>query len=192
MTARHAASFAPHFGVIRVFRLALLPSALGLVVASGPAFSQASGSGSAVEDAPEQLSALLACRALGDDDDRLECFDRAARQVADAKESGDLLVADRDTVEAEREARFGATSSSGPWLGESALTEKTYRVRTARLSPTRLYVFTMEDGSVWQQLESISMRPPQEGDEVLIKAGVMGSFRATIKGRRPMRIKRVE
>jgi hypothetical protein len=102
-----------------------------------------------------------------------------------------LLVADRDAVAKQREARFGATAGSPSWQDDGELTEKTYRLRSTRISPTRLYTFAMEDGSVWQQLETISMRPPKAGDEVKIKAGVMGSFRATINGGRPMRVKRL-
>ncbi|MDT8279937.1 MAG: hypothetical protein RQ806_05240 [Erythrobacter sp.] len=172
--------------------LAIVAAAIPVALLGGPVLAQTASSQDAAEsDAPAQLSALLACRDIGDKSDRLECFDRAAQQVANVRDSGDLLVADRDTVEAEREARFGATSNVDLWLGDNQLAEKTYRLTAVQLNPTRLYTFTMDDGAVWQQLESASMRPPKAGDEVTIKAGIMGSFRARINGGRPLRVKRI-
>jgi hypothetical protein len=174
-------------------RPALLAGALALLAAGGAlhAAAQAQEADRQSGDSTGLLNSLLECRALVEPAARLACYDAAAAAVSTARSSGDLLVADRTKVKAEREVNFGGAADRGPWDDEPEVKERTFVVKSLQQTPGMLFIFVMEDGSVWQQTESVIMRRPKPGDQVLVKSGAMGGFMAKVNEGRQFRIKRV-
>lgn len=155
---------------------------------------QARGEAQTVEprvDATESLQTLLSCSRVADNDERLDCFDKAAEAVEKARMAGDLLVADRDELAAQRKADFGGASDRGPFPGAPEVNEVSFILQSVRKTSGGLFILVMEDGSVWQQTESAILRIPRPGAKVLVESGALGSFRASINGGKIFRVKRI-
>lgn len=171
-----------------------LRSALVVLTCAGmavPLAAQDAAREAQTGDSTALVNRLLECRAITDAQARLACFDTAAVGVATARSSGDLLIADRTEVQATRETNFGARADRGPWADEPEVKERTFVVKSLQQTQGMLFIFVMEDGSVWQQTESVIMRRPKPGDQVLVKAGAMGGFMGKVNDGRQFRIKRV-
>ncbi|MBR9824827.1 MAG: hypothetical protein GYB36_03365 [Alphaproteobacteria bacterium] len=179
-------------------------------LATTPAFAQ-----------QDVLDGLLACRAITDDAQRLQCFDAASSAVASAEESGDLVAVSRQEIEAVERDSFGLALPSIPFLtrnrgGDDAPRERAQiadatgsevveRDDTGQISVIRLpiasarrlgneYVFTLENGQVWRQTESRHVVVPRnlDGAFLEIRTAALGSFMAKVNGTgRNFRIRRV-
>jgi hypothetical protein len=74
---------------------------------------------------PQVFEAVVGCRALTIDSERLACYDRSVAALASAREKQDIVVADRATL---RETKRGALGSYLAVIGRSA------SIRVMRLS----------------------------------------------------------
>lgn len=149
-----------------------------------------------VAEAPEIVQGLFACREIEDPTERLACFDREVAVVYEARESEELVIADKEQV---REARKGLFGFSLPKLGlfsgkqENDVNEIETTLTSIRKMGNGKLTFTVDGGGRWQQLDNIKvLGKPGPGDPVLIKKGAIGSYLANINGRRAIRVKRVD
>lgn len=117
------------------------------------------------KNASQRLAALLECRALADSAGRLACFDR---------EAGDLAT---NPVELQAS-------------GEDRIDNLESAVRTATATPFGKYRLTLEDGTVWMQVDGAPMREPRPGQRVTISSGALGSYMAKVEGGRAFRVRR--
>lgn len=167
-----------------------LAAALVAMIAVPPAGAQTRGSAS--------LDAVTACRSIADAAARLQCFDRAAAALDDAKKSDGLVVLDRTEVKEKKRSLFGLKLPDinlfGGGKDEEARTEvnEIDTVLTG-LQPAGRDRFTVQfaDKSVWRTTEPFKF-PPRVGDKVKIKRAAMGSFRASFNGNYPVRVERVQ
>jgi hypothetical protein len=72
--------------------------------------------------------------------------------------------------EAQRRAAAGNTAQ--PKINESI----SATVIDVRSTPGREFVVFLDNGQVWRQIELESWSPPQKGDRVTIRRGLLGSF----------------
>src|SRR5688572_24524533 len=56
---------------------------------------------------PPQVNALLACRAISDNEQRLACYDKNAATVGEAVAKRELVVIDRESVKQTKRGLFG-------------------------------------------------------------------------------------
>lgn len=89
----------------RIVLVALAGGMLTGTVFTGTAHAQSSG---------DPVDAVLACRQIADIEARLACFDTAAANLAQARDTGDLVTVTRDDVEAVERDSFGFSMPSLP------------------------------------------------------------------------------
>ena len=164
-----------------------------------------------------QDSPFLRCADLASDEARLACYDRTAAMVranaaapalsprvptqnesaapAPGTAPSAVLPPARAAVAAPEEARrrFGLRRRVETEEPESI----TSAVAELALSRAGRAVLTLEDGSVWRQLDgddrTVRLRREMPSQTVTIKRGALGSYRATIEPLgRTIRVRRVQ
>lgn len=174
---------------MRKFILPLL-----VFAASGPAFAQGS-----------TLDKVYACTGITKAEDRLACFDGAVAGFKQAQAAGDVKVVTREqTVQAEKQA-FGlresdaveaARASAGALpapAAPAAIENVQVKVTVAVKRADGKYRFTLDDGQIWEQVDSDSVsglkKLPLSAE---IKTAYLGSFLMKIDGGRAIRVRRVK
>lgn len=148
---------------------------------------------------PDIVQKMFDCRAIRDDDDRLECYDRQVAVVAEAEGRQDLIIADRQQVREARRDSFGLPEAQLRSFGGRAdaaddqqLDEVAAKIVSARAIGRGFWQLTLDDGATWEQIAGDKMKfPPKVGDEVEIRRAAMGSFLASVNGARVIRVRRV-
>ncbi len=148
-----------------------------LTLAGGVASSQDNTSGT-----PPPWPSLVRCAEMGDEGDRLNCYDAAMRSAGYAPKPA--------AVSAARHRLFGlatpkialgrkskdkvetAKASSGE--DENNVTVTLGQV--ARLHDDKLLLITTE-GAIWEQTDQVEVQPgPKEGQSMTIRRGPLGGF----------------
>lgn len=179
----------------RLAPFALALASTGLLVAMPAAAKEKKDEGASSR--PALIEQLYGCRDIADASARLACFDREVAGLSAAEEKREISFADKAAVEKARRGLFGFSFSSlGSLFGggdddkDGRINQIETTLRSVSYAGTK-YRFTLEDGAVWQQTDTIDpSRQPRAGDKIEIKAGAMGSFMAKVEGGRAMRVKR--
>lgn len=138
---------------------------------------------------------LAACRGIAGAAERLACFDGAADKVVAARGKGELLVLDRGVVVERKKARFGLSLTDGNVFGGGAedkateVKEVETTVKDVADASYGRYNIAMANGMVWQTTEPVSF-PPKIGAPIKLSAGLLGAFKATIRGSN-VKVKRI-
>lgn len=143
---------------------------------------------------PDAVRGLLACRSTPAAADRLACFDRESQRLDQAVAAKDVLVVDRAQVAKVRRSVFGFSAADPvpfakraddiPDVFEGTVTA----VAAARGGRYRLQV----DDTVWELLEAGAFQsPPKTGEAVVIKRGLLNSYRVSVAGRSGLRAVRL-
>lgn len=144
----------------------------------------------------EALDSLIACRSIADNAQRLACFDRETAAFAEAESRGDVIVANRSDVEKARVDAFGYSVGDSALLKNkdgNSLNSITSTIASASRSSSGKYRMVLENGSVWQQVDTIRLRyDPAPGLDIEIEKAPFGSFSAKVKGQRIIKVKRVD
>jgi hypothetical protein len=142
---------------------------------------------------PPVFEAVVHCRALTADSERLACYDRSVAALADAREKQDIVVADRATI---RETKRGLFGFSLPRLklfggteGED-VKEIDGTIAAVRSTPDGLAIFTLADGARWKQTDGGNSFA-KAGDTIRIRRGALGSYLASISKSTTFRIVRL-
>ena len=127
--------------------------------------------------------ALVECRQIEDVEERVACYDRI---VDSLYESGAIPEAQslfgRDDAEAKRIVE--AT------LAIEQIDQVEAMVTEVRKSATRKLVITLDNGQIWRQLDSQTMRL-KNGESVVVRKASLNSFLMEKKsGSRSIRVKR--
>ena len=167
---------------------------LGMVVAAlgGPAFAKDRTNGA---ESP-LLKNLAACRAIAADVERLRCFDLAAGQVQAAVDRKAIYVVERSQVQQTRKSLFGLPL---PRLGifgdgnddEAKIDRIDTVLKNASANGDGNYLFTLEDGSVWRQIDGLAMGiTPKRGAKITVKRAALGSYKLSVDGHSAVRVRR--
>ena len=134
------------------------------------------------KELPPVFEAVVNCRALTSDSERLACYDRSVAALASAREKEDIVVADRATIRETKKGLFGFSLPKLKLFGgtESEDIEEINTTITAvRDTPDGLGQFTLADGARWKQIDGATTfaRP---GSAIRIKRAALGSYLASI------------
>ncbi|MGA0607863.1 hypothetical protein ACO2Q0_17880 [Phenylobacterium sp. VNQ135] len=172
-------------------RAALLVAAAA-TLAAAPALAQPKMEGRAA-----LVQRLSDCRKLTDDSARLACFDQATAALEQAEAKGDIVVVDREQARTVRRQAFGFSLPSLSMFERGEEKEEvdnvTGKIASARQDGTGKWVLRLEDGAVWQQVDVTELSLyPKAGQSVTVRKATLGSFLASVEGRRAFRVRRVE
>lgn len=158
--------------------------------------TQGTAQGDSNTNDPQILKNLTDCGAISSDKKRLACFDENIKTFQSAQEKGDIIVADKKVVEQAREDIFGYQTPDNPLFNgdnDSNLTQIESTIKSARKTRSGKYLFSIENGSVWQQTGTRNLRyKPEKGHSVIIEKASFGGFNAKIKDQRFIKVKRIK
>src|SRR5579859_2342531 len=148
------------------------------------------GSASLAAQAPVRAPAVqsvLDCRAIADGTQRLACFDKAVDAIAKAEQTGDLVTIDREQRRAVRRQAFGLTLPSLAMFDKGEKPEEANRIAVTLANAARngsgKWVFTLDDGAVWRQIDNEELEPPpRPGEKAVIRRAALGSFMIHLQG----------
>jgi hypothetical protein len=136
------------------------------------------------KELPPVFEAVVNCRALTSDSERLACYDRSVAALAAARDKEDIVVADRTTIRETKKGLFGFTLPKLRLFGgaegkEEEIKEIESTISAVRDSADGLAVFTLADGARWKQTDggATFARP---GLSIHIKRGALGSYLASV------------
>lgn len=168
--------------------------ALGLLVTGSPGSAQ-----SVQKKAPGNaaVAALVACRAIGNDTERLACFDREVAAFDTAVRDRKVAVVDQEDIRKTRRTLFGIALPRIKLFGDAdeatpEIKEVTAVIRSTSEGEGGRIVFTLEDGAVWAQTDDYPVfRFVKPGQKVTIKRGSFGSYFADFASTVTVRAKRL-
>lgn len=146
----------------------------------------------------DYLGALKACRAIKDEDDRLECYDNKVGAMVSASEAGDVRIVDREDVRRTRRQLFGFTVPDLDILEgdeqdkeSSELLETT--ITSARQLTNKAWRFTTAEGAVWEINNAPArLAPIKPQDKVIFKRASLGFYFIRINGQMGVKGKRIQ
>jgi hypothetical protein len=144
---------------------------------------------------------LFACRQIADDRERLVCYDREVGALAKAEANDNVLIVDKEDIRKARRDLFGFTLPrialfDGGNDKDDKEKEEIRQIDDAltsfRITPTGRAAFTLANGASWTQVDNLPiLGEPKPGDPVRIERAALGSFKASIGGRRAIKVKRI-
>lgn len=157
----------------------------------------------AAEESADKVSTatVYACADIETDSERLACYDAAVGRLKTAEETGEVVTVSRDEVEQVKKESFGFSIPSLPNFAASVfggddedIDEMTLPVARIAKSTRGDFVIYLENGQVWQQIDSKSVYySPKVGVEnVTIKSAALGSYRMQFDDGIFFRVKRIE
>ena len=149
----------------------------------------------ATTSTPAQIQRLLGCRALAGAAQRLACFDRETSALDQAMARKDLVVIDRERATAARRSLFGfSVPSFGGLLGgdDNEVKEIQSTVTAVASNADGGWTLRLADGSTWTQTDDapLGIRPAR-GHKVVVRRGLLGSFRLSVNGQPGIKVKRI-
>lgn len=166
-------------------------------------------------EAQSLSGALKVCSWIEDDTSRLACFDRAVRELAEQPAGAPVAVAPapRTVAPAAPSNRAAAPAPTQPAAAprtaavattpeddfgkreidrENRVDRVTARLVTARQAPDSKWVFTLDNGQVWRQIDGPTYGIDDEDQPgVVIKRAFLGSFLMSIDdGPKGLRVRR--
>lgn len=161
---------------------------IALGVCAGSAMAEDDDSAFSTED-------VYACAAIGDDAERLACYDSAVGRLKQAEATGEIRTVTRQDVEEVQRDSFGLSLPSLPRLmgSNDEISEVTRQVERVSTAPDGGIIVTLDNGQVWQQIgtKALYLRDPA-GQTATIKRAALGSYRMKIANGRTFRVRRVE
>lgn len=141
---------------------------------------------------PKIFEDVVQCRAITEDSARLACYDRGVAALQTAQQANELYVADKVAMKEARRGLFGFSIPKLKIFGDDAedIDELETTIKSVGQGQ-RGYVFTLEDGARWAQMDKKYMDRPKVGSKIKIEKGVMGSYIASINGKSGFRIERL-
>lgn len=144
---------------------------------------------------PELLSRLIECRSVTNDAARLSCYDSATNALDAAERQGDVVVVDRAQVREARRQLFGFQLPSVTLFDRDEAAQPIDAIETtltrAAMNADGKWVFTLEDGSIWRQIdtERVNFRN-QAGESIRVRRASLGSYLLTAGRSRAVRVRR--
>jgi hypothetical protein len=148
---------------------------------------------------PELFQALLRCRAITDEAERLRCFDSTAAALETAADRREVAMVDRAQVREGRRRLFGLSLPSIPLFGggddegdEDRIETVEGVVASASQNGQGQWIVSLQDGAVWTQIDNRPLAVfPRRGQRVVIQRATMGSFMMRINNQPGVRARRI-
>lgn len=145
---------------------------------------------------PAQITALLSCRAIANEAERLACYDKASASIDAAVANKDLVVFDREGVTKTKKGLFGFGIPNLGIFGDDDDSVEIKQVDGVIAGLGRTvdgFIFRLEDGSRWVQTDGKAIViDPRVGDKVVIKKGALSSYIMSVNKQPGVKVKRTE
>lgn len=142
---------------------------------------------------PEAYKALIKCKDILDNKQRLTCFDAASLQMQQATDAKDIVILDRSEVRKTRKSLFGFFLPKLPFFDDDKGEEFT-NIETTFTSVSDIgygkWQFEIPDGGKWQTTES-TKNFLRVGQKVKIRQGAVGGFLMQIGNGGFVRVRRI-
>jgi hypothetical protein len=177
-------------------RLVIMAAAVMLVAGGSGVFAKP-GRDASPTQRPEAFEALVRCRSIADEKQRLACYDGAAAALEQAADRHDLVVVDRKQVRETKRTLFGLElprlSIFGGGNDDAAdeVKEVDGVVQNAFQDGNGRWVVTLADGATWAQIDNqvIALRP-KPGQKIKIHRGAIGSYIMNVNGQPGVKARR--
>jgi hypothetical protein len=141
------------------------------------------------------VEAVVSCRAIVANDERLACFDKAVAALTAAETAGDVVTIDREQRRAVRRQAFGLALPSLTIFDRGEEPEEVNRltVTGAEVSKTLYgrWILKLDDGAVWRQTDDYELlKAPRKGSTAVISKGSLGSFYMKVDGQQAIKVHR--
>jgi hypothetical protein len=144
-------------------------------------------------------SVLFSCRGIKEDRLRLECYDREVGALQEAEATAKVVIVDQEVVKKARRDLFGFSlprialfSKRSDDAEVEEIKEIEDSLASFRIDSSGRVIFTLSNGARWAQADNTAvLGDPKVGETVRIETAALGSFKASIGGRRAIRVKRV-
>jgi hypothetical protein len=138
------------------------------------------------------LAAVTQCRSLTEPASRLACFDKSVAAFDLAEASQAVIVIDERQVRETRRSLFGISLPDTGLLSNSDdLPQIETTLKSASVDDAGRWTFQLSDGARWIQTDDYTIaRRPRENDNVVIKRGMLGSFKLSVGGQPSIKAKR--
>jgi hypothetical protein len=174
----------------------------GTIVASLLLLFGACGAQAQTAASSRVLEPFARCRAIAAAQERLACFDAAARGLESAVQSKEITIVDRQEVRKARRSLFGFTlpriglfdgvdreerDGSDKVAEREEIKEIETTIASARSVANGRVEFHVADGdAVWTTTDPMAF-PPKAGDKVRIRRGALGNYFIAVAGQRSVR-----
>jgi hypothetical protein len=179
--------------------LLLVAVMLGLVSAAYAQGGDPAAQPKQNQERPELFEALVRCRAIAGDAERLRCFDTASAALEQAAERRELVVVDRAQVRESRRRLFGLALPHLPIFGggddsradEDEVTSLEGTLASASQDSLGHWMVRLADGSLWVQTDNrpLAFRP-RNGQPVVINRAALGSYMMRVNNQPGVRVRR--
>jgi hypothetical protein len=144
---------------------------------------------------PAPFAQAIACRAIAEPQQRLACYDREVAALEAAEATSQIRVVDAQQVSRTRRTLFGLALPDLNIFGgdddPAAVTEINATIRSATQDPSGKWIFVLDDGARWVQLDSRELNiDPRAGQPIRIRRAAMGSFLANVNRQIAIRVRR--
>lgn len=178
-----------HFAVLMAVCIPFMAPAHAAEVAQRPA--------TPATPPPSQVRDLIGCRNVSEPTARLACYDSHAGALANAIESRDVVVVDREQVRNTRRSLFGFSLPNFNLFGhsngddpEEEIREITGTVASAQ-RVNYAWVVTLADGSRWRQTDdTVLALSPRAGMPARVERAALGSYRMILARMPGMKVRR--
>ncbi|MDQ3471284.1 MAG: hypothetical protein M3428_02715 [Pseudomonadota bacterium] len=144
------------------------------------------------------VSSVEACRAIRDNAQRLACFDRETARLVSAVRGGAVTVLDKAEVRQARRSLFGLPLPKLPFFsGDRSADDAPVEIQSTIKSVQgigrgRYRMVIADHNAVWETIDNPTrLHPPQAGDKIVIRRGMLGSYFLRIAGQIGIKGRRV-
>ena len=150
----------------------------------------------AKEPVPAIFQDVVDCLQIDDTAQRLTCYDNKVQAMKAAQKAAQLFIASEDQIKESRRGLFGLTLPGlkifGGAAGDYEEVKEIEGVIASVREATAGYVFTLADGAVWVQSDSLYLgMTPKKGQKIVIRKAALGSYMGKLEGGVGFRIKRL-
>lgn len=179
----------------------MLSGAAGAAVVAALAAVASAQTPTSAGQSPEVLARVYACTATTNDAERLACYDAAVGALKSAQAKGEITTIDKAQAKAIERESFGFNLPSLPKLafpdlfggGDAPAPTAEVKGVIRRVGGQSKPIFTLDNGQVWQSVDSDTNRNAREGASVTIRRGLSNSYLMSVEtGGTALRVRRVE
>lgn len=146
---------------------------------------------------PAVYSALMRCRGLPAETERLACYDEAVAKLETATRNREVVLVDREHIRNTKRKLFGLPLPDLNLFGDDreGRTEQVDtlegEVAEAHTEGDGNWVMRLKDGAVWMQTDGRPLAvAPRGGTKVVVKRAAMGSFIMRVNRQPGIRVRR--
>ncbi len=121
------------------------------------------------------LRALIDCVEERDGARRLACYEEKVAALTKAQNAGDVIITDRERIREAELRTLGLRTERAPGGRSDPLMEITAKIQSVRPFGYGKWMFTLDNGMRWRQVDDERIYP-KAGQAVTLRAASMGGY----------------